>query len=219
MRSRCYCRLAPKRARRRDTAFTLVELLTVIAIISVLASIIVPVTVRVRKEAHKTTAISNLRQCGMALLMYVEDYDGLRDMPSYEVAKKVLQPMPTCDPGDYWRKNCREELEPPMIGSFGYVRGIEKFADQDEWESHLFFTRRQGATILADVFYGDSQLVPVHGQHGDCHWRDTPDCLLPNRVVRFRSDGSVATTKGTEYWLQEHRRADFDWGIIFFHAE
>jgi prepilin-type N-terminal cleavage/methylation domain-containing protein/prepilin-type processing-associated H-X9-DG protein len=55
--------------------FTLIELLVVIAIIAILAAIIFPVFSTVRKRAHQTTCLSNLRQIGMATLMYAQDHD------------------------------------------------------------------------------------------------------------------------------------------------
>lgn len=59
----------------RNRAFTLIELLTVIAIIAVVAAILFPVFANARRKARQTTCTSNLRQIGMALLLYVHDYD------------------------------------------------------------------------------------------------------------------------------------------------
>ncbi len=58
---------------RRNSAFTLIELLTVIAIIGILAGILIPVVGRVRNSARNATCISNLRQYGAALYLYAQD--------------------------------------------------------------------------------------------------------------------------------------------------
>lgn len=55
--------------------FTLIELLVVIAIIAILAAIIFPVFSRAKENARKSVCVSNLRQLGMALKMYAQDWD------------------------------------------------------------------------------------------------------------------------------------------------
>ena len=66
----------------RRQAFTLIELLVVIAIIAILAAILFPVFAQAKVAAKKTTNVSNLRQVGMGLMMYVTDYDGRFPMMS-----------------------------------------------------------------------------------------------------------------------------------------
>jgi prepilin-type N-terminal cleavage/methylation domain-containing protein/prepilin-type processing-associated H-X9-DG protein len=60
---------------QRKKAFTLIELLVVIAIIAILAAILFPVFARARENARRTSCLSNLKQIGMGVMQYVQDYD------------------------------------------------------------------------------------------------------------------------------------------------
>jgi prepilin-type N-terminal cleavage/methylation domain-containing protein/prepilin-type processing-associated H-X9-DG protein len=61
--------------KHRYLGFTLIELLVVIAIIAILAAILFPVFAQAREAARKTTCLSNLKQLGLGLMMYAQDYD------------------------------------------------------------------------------------------------------------------------------------------------
>jgi prepilin-type N-terminal cleavage/methylation domain-containing protein/prepilin-type processing-associated H-X9-DG protein len=56
-------------------AFTLIELLVVIAIIAILAAILFPVFAQAKMAAKRTSDLSNNKQIGLGVLMYVNDYD------------------------------------------------------------------------------------------------------------------------------------------------
>lgn len=56
-------------------AFTLIEILIVIAIIGILAAILFPVFARARENARRASCQSNLKQIGLGLLQYTQDYD------------------------------------------------------------------------------------------------------------------------------------------------
>ena len=84
MKSRCS--LHPRSDAGKRNGFTLIELLVVIAIIAILAAILFPVFAQAREKARQTSCLSNLKQMGNALMMYVQDYDETLPMAGRNLA-------------------------------------------------------------------------------------------------------------------------------------
>ncbi|GAB4461439.1 MAG: hypothetical protein OHK0029_26710 [Armatimonadaceae bacterium] len=76
---------------RNGNAFTLIELLVVIAIIAILAAILFPVFAQAREKARQASCMSNLKQIGLATLMYMQDYDETIFVNNYVVPGSPLR--------------------------------------------------------------------------------------------------------------------------------
>ena len=92
---------------RRHAAFTLIELLVVIAIIAILAAILFPVFARAKEKARQTVCMSNMRQIGLALQLYLIDSNDYlpdrRDLKdSLPGGWKPWTTWPRSDPRSAW---------------------------------------------------------------------------------------------------------------------
>jgi prepilin-type N-terminal cleavage/methylation domain-containing protein/prepilin-type processing-associated H-X9-DG protein len=98
----------------QHTGFTLIELLVVISIIALMAALLLPVFSMAREMARRTSCANNLKQIGMAFIMYIQDYD--ETMPALS-----LPSVPT------WRDNSSWDLE---IAS--YLKPVDVFVCPDD---------------------------------------------------------------------------------------
>jgi len=99
--------------RLNKRGFTLIELLVVIAIIAILAAILFPVFAKVREKARQTSCASNEKQFGLAFVQYIQDYDEVYPLASYNAG------------GIDW------------VGKVGpYIKSTAVFSCPDETSSH-----------------------------------------------------------------------------------
>ncbi|CAN5567083.1 hypothetical protein BH11ARM2_BH11ARM2_13820 [soil metagenome] len=150
--------------RAETQAFTLVELLTVVAIITILAALLFPVLGAARHRAQDPVALADLRQAGMALLMYM-DGEGDRAPPVWSAARAAIPAASACDPRDFWPEACSLRRETPMIGSFAYVRAVGPFRPEDGPDSDSLTVQqledeRRRVPLLIDVFAASNRFRP-----------------------------------------------------------
>lgn len=83
-------KLSHLKAMETKKGFTLIELLVVIAIIAILAAILFPAFARARENARRTSCVSNLKQIGLGIMQYVQDYD--ESYPPAYIANSATPP-------------------------------------------------------------------------------------------------------------------------------
>lgn len=96
-------------------AFTLIELLVVIAIIAIIAALLFPVFAKAREKARQITCVSNERQIGLGILMYVQDNDEIY-APYFS---GLIPPSTYTSPQWYWPKLISPYVQPAHGGGTG----------------------------------------------------------------------------------------------------
>ena len=188
----------------RQNGFTMVELLTVMAIMAILAAIIFPVFAQVKEKARQTGCMSNLREIGSYVAMYKIDN---RQYPS--TLGPVVDDTNNPSPADY-RHNSG-------IYSNDYVKAITTFhcPSNTVTETKDFITRFDGVSVYSysnyDMFITDKTAfinVASGAKQYDLNacfqiyktsWSENPSDMVTNNIV---SDG-VADSP-------EERSADFE---------
>ena len=142
-----------RHASARAAGFTLVELLTVIAIISILAALLFPVFAEAREKARQVSCLSNEKQIGMSVAMYTEDYDETLPLYSFGAGYGGILGYNSLD-GPRWAD---------MI--FPYVKNTQTFDCPDSGRKMAIFpggkyfnvkTYSYGITTPLDNTYPDS---------------------------------------------------------------
>jgi prepilin-type N-terminal cleavage/methylation domain-containing protein/prepilin-type processing-associated H-X9-DG protein len=113
--------------------FTLIELLVVIAIIAILAAILFPVFAQAREKARQTSCLSNLKQLGLGLMQYVQDYDETYPGTNFDAAiPRNTLPLPD---GRLFQGNMAWPLQ-----IFPYVKNIGIFVCPSDTNPRGFFS-------------------------------------------------------------------------------
>ena len=199
---------------RPFSGFTLIELLVVIAIISVLAALLFPVFSRARESARKTSCLSNLKQIGTAVHMYLQDYDST--FPMSREADGTHQGN-TCTTSYYlpsddlegtsinWKRDIRPYISGAQVfqcpsNSFAWtVGGYNKFTGDE-----------------SNFAYAKLEWLPVsYALNGSFFHEAVPACWYGEATLRPRFEAEIS--KPSNLLLIVESRESFpdlgDWNI------
>jgi prepilin-type N-terminal cleavage/methylation domain-containing protein/prepilin-type processing-associated H-X9-DG protein len=165
--------VSPQRSRGRG--FTLIELLVVIAIIAILAAILFPVFAQARAKARQATCVSNLKQLGNALLMYVQDYD--------ETFPFVPGNNPRVDPSVDWGKNTWVYNDVYVVLQ-QYVKNFKVFycPDRSRFVGDAFFRPGKQNEVWGYGYHWSSGYGPSGNKNS--LWRRGDGCVGPETSTR-----------------------------------
>jgi prepilin-type N-terminal cleavage/methylation domain-containing protein len=158
-----------QRCPSKRPAFTLIELLVVISIISILASLLLPVLSSSKSSAYRANCLSNLRQIGLGLQMYVEDNND--HLPSCAMLPSLNTNLPSIvtvlapylQAAEIWRCPVDRTLFPTNQTSY-------------EWNEYLngaSYSRPQdyspATRALVEIIFGGRLNTPLAGDAEGFH--------------------------------------------------
>src|SRR5579862_8215770 len=179
-------------------AFTLIELLVVIAIIAILAAILFPVFAQAKMQAKKTVDLSNMKQMGLAIVMYANDFDDTPCQASWEFKGTALgNPM---NPKGKYQVHFTYLLQP-------YIKNYQIFlAPGDPLPSQPAFpcpngTADFGVLNASGQMYCDWQMpnsyLPAYNVIPAHDWLPVPYTTFPNPAnVISMTDRRYQSTAG-----------------------
>jgi prepilin-type N-terminal cleavage/methylation domain-containing protein/prepilin-type processing-associated H-X9-DG protein len=153
--------------RNGKQGFTLIELLVVISIIAIIAAILFPVFARARENARRTTCASNMKQIGLGILQYTQDYD--EHMPAAAFGAAI-----TTGSNDNTPTDCASGTYRWMDAIYPYVKSEQLFMCPDRivgagglGEEYTYCTdpnspagsRKWGSYVANDMNSGNSSVA------------------------------------------------------------
>lgn len=229
---------------QKRSAFTLIELLVVIAIIAILAAILFPVFARARENARRSSCQSNLKQIGLGIMQYAQDYD-----ETYPLCAQngTVQLDANASALAFWMINTQPYVKSTQVyacpsgakgvnGAFRTPSGDISFPTLNHYGANEQIIVPANGTPVKMASLGQSSLI---GMAADA---TTPTWNNPNRVMNANdsinpygpanrpdpalarhfdgsnilyADGHVKFQKATQIGPTTAAANDFDYGLVF----
>lgn len=170
-----------RRTVSRARGFTLIELLVVIAIIAILAAILFPVFAQAREQARKTACLSNMKQIGIALTMYRQDFDGRGPFGGWEAGPAGQ--FNTNDPTSKFFEDWQFTLQPYVKNAQMFRCPSDKIAYVNRPISYIYNNQLNAARIPASESQVENSSAVV------CLWEG---CGPPASATEARPPADLA---------------------------
>jgi prepilin-type N-terminal cleavage/methylation domain-containing protein len=219
---------------RRLIGFSLVELLTVIAILSVITALLFPIMVEAKRSAKVEVGKQYLRQQFVVLELYSTDAEGI--YPSYQDVISDPSKQIPCSPLYDWTRPCwsvrKEKIidsfsdkPSPLIGGRGYLYAIKNWQEIDELgkDQFLGWDRNKAYPILVDIFASKYRVNEFEGSHpsiANCNnyfavSSNKSGCLYPDTLWYAYTDGSLRVWRRRVDNTPVKAHQLFDWVHVF----
>jgi prepilin-type N-terminal cleavage/methylation domain-containing protein len=190
----------------KNKAFTLIELLVVIAIIALLAAILFPVFAQAREKGRQTQCLSNMRQVGTAIQLYITDYDDVYPMSRMPDDKHLLggcipisiPDAPNCSLGGSsmnWKR---------AIAS--YIKNKEIFvcpSNSFKWDKADYSGQPNIPGEESNVWHTKENYLPIsYAMNGSYFHEAIPACWNGESIVRPRQMAEINAPSNLIFLLE-----------------